>query len=108
MGIVSKERTVIESAVAAFRAATLAGHAFLDDEPAAMWVREASAANEKLALAHKILDMLTEAPHLKGYMRVLELLDQASPYVVHASYGNMKALEQLEGLLEQIDAVPLT
>ena len=104
----SKERTAIESAVAAFRAASLAGHAFLDDEPASLWVREASAANEKLAMAHKILDMLTEAPHLKGYKRVLELLDEASPFVVHASYGKMKALEQLESLLEQIDAVPLT
>lgn len=102
-----KERRAIEAAVAAFRAATTAGRAFLADEPAAMWIREASAANEKLAMAHKILDALTETPHLKGYKRVLEILDGASPFVVHASYGNLPALESLEALIAEVDAVPL-
>jgi len=102
-----KERTAIEAAVAAFRAATTAGRAFLADEPASLWVREASAANEKLALAHKVLDPLTEAPHLKGYKDVLELLDRASAHVMYASYGKRDELESLEALLARIDAIPL-
>ena len=102
-----KERSAIEAAVAAFRAATTAGRAFLADEPAAMWIREASAANEKLAAAHAVLDPLTEAPHLKGYKLVLELLDRATPLVVHASYGNPHAVETLEALIADVDAVPL-
>lgn len=72
-----------------------------------MWVREASAAHEKLALAHKVLDPLTEAPHTDGYKRALAFLDDASPLVVKASYGDVQAVEKLEAVLAAIDAVPL-
>lgn len=102
-----KERNAIESALEAFRAATTAGRALLSDEPASMWIREASAAQEKLALAHKVLDMLTEAPHLAGYKRALDLLDRASPLVIKASYGTKDDLESLEAIIAEIDSVPL-
>lgn len=98
-----KVEGAVGAAIQAFRAAASAGRALNEGKPAGVMVREANLAGEKLAAAHKSIDMLTDSPVLKKYRRALELLDRAHPYRESATYGEAEALALLESLLSQLE-----